>query len=282
MYAAATLISVQVCLTPESRMSAVQLADGELNYLLEGPAGAPVLVLSNSLGTDLHMWDNHVPAFIDHFQVLRYDTRGHGKSLVSDGTYSIEQNGRDVLALLDALHMDQVFFCGLSMGGLIGQWLAINAPQRLHKVVLCNTAARIGNPDVWNPRIETVLRDGQSAMAALRDASVARWFTRSFAEAEPATVDTVVGMLAGTSPQGYAANCAAVRDADFREQIAAIKLPVLVVCGTEDAVTTPADGRFMVERIQGSQMIELHAAHLSSVEAGEAFTAPVLAFLTAE
>ncbi|KWT07247.1 MULTISPECIES: 3-oxoadipate enol-lactonase [Pseudomonas syringae group] len=263
-------------------MPAVQLADGELNYLLEGPAGAPVLVLSNSLGTDLHMWGNQVAAFTGHFQVLRYDTRGHGKSVVSEGTYSIEQNGRDVLALLDALGIGKAFFCGLSMGGLIGQWLAINASERLQRVVLCNTAAKIGNPDIWNPRIDTVLRDGQAAMVALRDASVARWFTPAFALAEPDRVDTVVGMLARTSPHGYAANCAAVRDADFREQIASITLPVLVVCGTEDAVTTPADGRFMVERIQGAQMIELHAAHLSSVEAGEAFSAAVLAFLTAE
>lgn len=262
-------------------MPAVQLADGELNYLLEGPADAPVLVFSNSLGTDLHMWDNQVPAFDRHFRVLRYDTRGHGKSLVSDGSYSIEQNGRDVLALLDALQIDRAFFCGLSMGGLIGQWLAINAPQRLHRVVLCNTAAKIGNPDVWNPRIETVLRDGPSAMAALRDASIARWFTPRFAGAEPSKVEAVVGMLASTSPQGYAANCAAVRDADFREQLTSIQLPVLVVCGTEDVVTTPADGRFMVERIEGARLIELHAAHLSSVEAGKAFSAAVLAFLTA-
>ncbi|RMW25941.1 3-oxoadipate enol-lactone hydrolase [Pseudomonas syringae pv. antirrhini] len=273
---------MRVCLSLEPRMPAVQLADGELNYLLEGPAGAPVLVLSNSLGTDLHMWDNQIAAFTGHFQVLRYDTRGHGKSVVSEGTYSIEQNGRDVLALLDALGIGKAFFCGLSMGGLIGQWLAINASERLQRVVLCNTAAKIGNPDIWNPRIDTVLRDGHAAMVALRDASVARWFTPAFALAEPDRVDTVVGMLARTSPQGYAANCAAVRDADFREQIASITLPVLVVCGTEDAVTTPADGRFMVERIQGAQMIELHAAHLSSVEAGEAFSAAVLAFLTAE
>ncbi|WP_122563008.1 alpha/beta fold hydrolase, partial [Pseudomonas viridiflava] len=149
-------------------MSAVQLADGPLNYLLEGPQDVPVLVLSNSLGTDLHMWDNQIAALTEHFRVLRYDTRGHGQSLVSEGTYSIEQNGRDVLALLDALNLDKVFFCGLSMGGLIGQWLAINAPERLQRVVLCNTAAKIGNPDLWNPRIETVLGDGQSAMAALR------------------------------------------------------------------------------------------------------------------
>lgn len=260
-------------------MPAVKLADGELNYLLEGPAAAPVLVLSNSLGTDLQMWDAQIPALTEHFRVLRYDTRGHGKSLVTEGPYSIEQNGRDVLALLDALDIPRAHFCGLSMGGLIGQWLAINAPERLLRVVLCNTAAKIGTPEVWNPRIETVLRDGPAAMLALRDASVARWFTPEFAITESAKVEPVVGMLAATSPEGYAANCAAVRDADFREQVASIKLPLLVVCGTQDAVTTPTDGRFLVERVAGAQMVEFHAAHLSNVEAGELFTQRVLDFL---
>ncbi|WP_010483626.1 3-oxoadipate enol-lactonase [Pseudomonas sp. S9] len=262
-------------------MSAVQLADGQLNYLLQGPEDAPVLVLSNSLGTDLHMWDAQMPAFTEHFRVLRYDTRGHGQSLVTEGPYSIEQNGRDVLALLDALDIGRAYFCGLSMGGLIGQWLAINAPQRLHKVVVCNTAAKIGNPDVWNPRIETVLRDGTAAMVALRDASIARWFTPEFAEAEPAKVEPIVGMLAQTSPQGYAANCAAVRDADFREQIATITLPFLVVCGIHDAVTTVTDGQFMASRIAGAQQVEFHAAHLSNVEAGDLFSQRVLDFLLA-
>lgn len=262
-------------------MSAVQLADGELNYLLEGPEAAPVLVLSNSLGTDLHMWDNQIPAFTQYFRVLRYDTRGHGKSLVTKGSYTIEQNGRDVVALLDALKIDKAFFCGLSMGGLIGQWLAINAPERFQRVVVCNTAAKIGTPEIWNPRIDAVLRDGQAAMVALRDASIVRWFTPAFAEAEPARVQPIVDMLANTSPQGYAANCAAVRDADFREQIASISVPMLIVCGTGDPVTTPADGHFMLERIPGSQLIELEGAHLSSVEAGDAFARPVLAFLTA-
>lgn len=262
-------------------MSVVQLADGELNYLLEGPANAHVLVLSNSLGTDLHMWDEQMPAFSKHFRVLRYDTRGHGQSLVTEGPYSIEQNGRDVLALLDALGIEQAAFCGLSMGGLIGQWLAINAPQRLHKVVVCNTAAKIGTPEIWNPRIETVLRDGADAMAALRDGSVARWFTEGFAASQPEKVEPIVGMLAQTSPEGYAANCAAVRDADFREQLAAVELPVLVVCGTHDAVTTPADGQFIASQIAGAQQVEFHAAHLSNVEAGELFTRRVLDFLLA-
>jgi len=261
-------------------MPAVTLADGELHYRLDGDAALPVLVLSNSLGTDLHMWDAQVDAFSQHFQVLRYDTRGHGKSLVTEGIYSIGQNGRDVLALLDALGIKQAYFCGLSMGGLIGQWLAINAPERLKRVVLCNTAAKIGGPDVWNPRIEMVLRDGPAAMLALRNASIARWFTPEFAKAETAKVEAVVGMLAATSPQGYAANCAAVRDADFREQLSSIKLPLLMVCGTEDAVTTPADGRFIVERVGGAQLIEFHAAHLSNVEAGDAFSQAVLDFLT--
>jgi 3-oxoadipate enol-lactonase len=260
-------------------MPLIHLPDGDLHYRLDGPQGAPVLLLSNSLGTDLHMWDSQIPAFTRDFQVLRYDTRGHGQSLVTPGTYSIEQNGRDVLALLDALQLPSVLFCGLSMGGLIGQWLAINAAQRIERAVLCNTAAKIGGPDVWNPRIETVLRDGKVAMQALREASIARWFTPAFAETAPQQVEPVVNMLAQTSPQGYAANCAAVRDADFREQISAIKLPVLVVCGTEDAVTTPADGRFLVEHIAGAQYAEFHAAHLSSIEAGSAFGDRVITFL---
>ena len=262
-------------------MPAVQLADGELFYRLDGPVDAPVLVLSNSLGTDLQMWDAQIPAFAEHFRVLRYDTRGHGQSLVTEGPYSIEQNGSDVLALLDALDIAKAHFCGLSMGGLIGQWLAINAPARIQRLVLCNTAAKIGSPEVWNPRIETVLRDGQAAMLALRDASIARWFTPEFAQTQPARVEPVVGMLAATSPQGYAANCAAVRDADFREQVASIVAPTLIVCGTADAVTTPEHGRFIQERIRGAELVEFHAAHLSNVETGELFTRRVLDFLCA-
>ncbi|MEN2395795.1 3-oxoadipate enol-lactonase [Pseudomonas halotolerans] len=260
-------------------MGFVKLAEGELNYCFDGPQDAPVLVLSNSLGTDLHMWDVQVAAFSEHFRVLRFDTRGHGQSLVTEGPYSIEQLGRDVLAMLDQLNIDKVHFCGLSMGGLIGQWLGINAGERLHKLVVCNTAAKIGDPSVWNPRIETVLRDGQAAMVALRDASVARWFTPDFAEAQPATVKKITDMLAATSPQGYAANCAAVRDADFREQLSSIRLPLLVVAGTEDAVTPPSGGHFIQERVSGAEYAEFYAAHLSNVQAGAAFSARVLDFL---
>ena len=260
-------------------MAQLRLAEGELDYTLQGPAGKPVLVLSNSLGTNRHMWDSQVAAFTEHFQVLRYDTRGHGQSLVSAGTYSIEQLGGDVLALLDALQLDKVHFCGLSMGGLIGQWLGINAGERLHKVVICNTAAKIGTQDVWNPRIEMVLGQGEQAMVALRDASIARWFTPAFAEANPSETRRVTDMLAATSPQGYAANCAAVRDADFREQLGAIKVPLLVIAGTEDAVTTPADARFIQSQVAGAEYAEFAAAHLSNVEVGAPFGDRVIEFL---
>ncbi|MBM7059085.1 3-oxoadipate enol-lactonase [Pseudomonas sp. UL073] len=261
-------------------MPAVKLADGELNYLLEGPEDAPVLVLSNSLGTDLHMWDAQIAGFTERFCVLRYDTRGHGQSLVSPGPYSIDQLGRDVLALLDALDIERAHFCGLSMGGLIGQWFGIHAGARLDKLVLCNTAAKIGGPEVWNPRIDTVLAGGAQAMRDLRDASISRWFTAEFAAAEPAKVEPIVGMLAQTAPEGYAANCAAVRDADFREQLGLIEAPTLIVCGSGDPVTTTEHGRFLQQHIRGAELVEFEAAHLSNVQAGDAFTQRVLEFLS--
>lgn len=260
-------------------MPVVHLADGDLHYQLDGPSDAPVLLLSNSLGTDLGMWDTQMVAFTEHFRVLRYDTRGHGQSLASEGFYSIEQLGRDVLALLDQLNIRQASFCGLSMGGLIGQWLGIYAGERLDKLVLSNTAAKIASDEVWNSRIDTVLQGGQQAMSDLRDASIARWFTAEFAATQAAQANRITAMLAATSAQGYAANCAAVRDADFREQLGAIKVPTLIVCGTADAVTTPEHGRFMQQHIAGAQLVELHAAHLSNVEAGEAFTQAVVDFL---
>jgi 3-oxoadipate enol-lactonase len=260
-------------------MATLQLADGVLNYQIDGPQDAPVLVLSNSLGTDLGMWDEQIPAFSEHFRVVRYDTRGHGGSTATEGPYSIEQLGGDVLALLDGLGVQQASFCGLSMGGLIGQWLAINAPQRITRLVICNTAAKIGNAEGWNSRIETVNAGGQQAMRDLRDGSIARWFTPEFSAANPAVADRIVSMLAETSPAGYVANCAAVRDADFREQLGQIQAPVLVVCGSQDAVTTTADGQFMLERLAQGQLLDLHAAHLSNVEAKAAFSQPVLDFL---
>jgi 3-oxoadipate enol-lactonase len=260
-------------------MPSVKLADGELNYRLDGPVDAPVLVLSNSLGTTLEMWDSQVPAFSERFRVLRYDTRGHGGSSVTPGPYSIEQLGRDVLDLADTLGIDRFAFCGLSMGGLIGQWLGINASERLTRLVICNTGAKIGTDEVWNERIDTVLKGGEQAMRDMRDASIARWFTPAFAEREPAVTSRITQMIASTSPAGYAANCAAVRDADYRAQLGAVKVPTLIVCGSKDPVTTPEHGRFIQERIVGAERVEFEAAHLSNVETGDGFTRRVMDFL---
>jgi 3-oxoadipate enol-lactonase len=262
-------------------VATLQLADGVLNYQIDGPADAPVLVLSNSLGTTLGMWDVQIPQLSQSFRVVRYDTRGHGGSSVTQGPYNIEQLGRDVLALLDALKVERAAYCGLSMGGLIGQWLGINAPERFSHIVLCNTAAKIGNAEGWNSRIDTVTAGGAQAMAGLRDGSIARWFTPEFSAANPAVADGIVSMLASTDPAGYTANCAAVRDADFREQLGQIKAKTLIICGSGDAVTTPEDGRFMQQRIAGAQQVDFHAAHLSNVEAGDAFTQALLSFLKA-
>ena len=260
-------------------MATLQLADGVLNYQIDGPSDAPVLVMSNSLGTDLGMWDVQIPELSKSFRVVRYDTRGHGKSSVTEGPYTIEQLGKDVLALLDELKVEKAAYCGLSMGGLIGQWLGINAPTRFTHLVLCNTAAKIGNAEGWNSRIDTVTAGGEQAMRDLRDGSIARWFTPEFSAANPQVADRIVSMLASTNPAGYAANCAAVRDGDFREQLGLIQAKTLIICGTGDAVTTPEDGRFMQARIKDAQVIDFHAAHLSNVEAGDAFTQALLNFL---
>lgn len=260
-------------------MPTVQLADARLNYRFDGPEGAPVLVLSNALGTNLHMWDDQVPVFAKHFRVLRYDTRGHGESSVTPGVYSIEQLGHDVLEVLDALGIQRFSFCGLSMGGLIGQWLGLHAGGRLDRLALCNTGAKIATDQVWNERIKRVLAGHEQAMRDMRDASIARWFTADFANTHPAVVSRITEMIARTSPEGYAANCGAVRDADFREQLDRINVPTLVVCGSRDPVTTVEHGRFIAEHVQNAYLIELSAAHLSNVEANESFTRQVTAFL---
>ncbi|WP_341962404.1 3-oxoadipate enol-lactonase [Pseudomonas sp. RC10] len=260
-------------------MAVVQLQSGQVHYEIEGPADAPVLVLSNSLGTDLHMWDAQVASFSKSFQVLRYDTRGHGQSVVSHGPYSIEQLGRDVLDLLDALKIKRAHFCGLSMGGLIGQWLGIHASERLLKLVLCNTAAKIGGPETWGPRIETVEKGGEAAMKELGAGAVERWFTPDFARDHADKVTAVTSVLAATSPVGYAACCAAVRDADFRKQLGSITVDTLIICGSHDPVTTVADGHFLQNHIPGSQLSDYYAAHLSSVELGQTFTLRVKEFL---
>jgi len=247
-----------------------------LHYRLDGDESLPVLVLSNSLGTNLDMWTPQVAAFTKHFRVLRYDTRGHGASSVPAGPYKIEQLGADVIGLLDDLQIERAHFCGLSMGGITGMWLALAHPQRLSKLVLCNTAAYIGPPENWTNRAAAVERDGVESIAP---AVVDRWLTPGFAAKRPELVKYLRGMLGATDAQGYAANCLAVRDADLREQIKHIALPTLVIAGSGDLPTPPRDGQYLAQTIPGARFVELEAAHISNLQQVELFTRTVLDFL---
>jgi len=251
--------------------------DARIHYRLQGPSGAPVLMFSNSLGTNYSMWDPQSREFQKEFHVLCYDMRGHGQSSVTPGPYSIEQLGRDVIALLDALRLDRVHFCGLSIGGMIGMWLGVSAPDRLRKLVVCNSAAKIATPEIWNARIEAVRTGGMNSIAP---AVIERWFSPAFRAKEAATVASIQKMLEAANVEGYAACCAAVRDFDFRSKLSNIHLPTLVITGAYDSGTPPADGYFLAARIQGAQYTELNAAHLSNLEDPARFTEEVRAFLS--
>ena len=250
----------------------------KIHYELSGVSDAPVVVFSNSLGANLSMWDPQLPEMQKRFRVLRYDTRGHGQSSGSPGAYSIEQLARDLLALLDSLQIHRANFCGLSMGGMIGMWLGLNAPGRFEKIVLCNTGAKIGSEKGWNTRIEVVRRDGVKAVAA---SVVERWFTPEFRARELQVWESALRMLEASPPEGYSACCAAVRDYDARDKISAILLPTLVIAGGKDTATPPTDGRFIAEQISGARYVELDAAHLSNIEASGRFTADLVQFLSA-
>jgi len=256
-------------------MAFAQSGELRTHYELGGSAG-PVLVFCNSLGTDFSMWDAQVASLGRHFRILRYDTRGQGQSSVTADS-TIAQLGRDVVDLLDTLKLERVHFCGLSMGGMIGIWLGVNAPQRLHRLILCNTAARIGSAEMWNARIATVRKDGMKPVAA---AVIERWFTAEFRAAFPERVAKAQTMLESAPPAGYAACCAAIRDMDQRETVVRIKTPTLILYGAQDRVTPPEDAKFLQQRIQGSVKVELNAAHLSNVEQPDAFTDAVSSFLS--
>jgi 3-oxoadipate enol-lactonase len=247
-----------------------------IHYEIEGPEDGPVLLLSNSLGTDLGMWSPQMPSLAARYRVLRYDSRGHGRSEAPEGPYTIDMLGQDAVAVLDAAGVKRALFCGLSKGGMVGQWLGVNAPNRVGRLVLANTAAFIGAPEVWNQRIETVRAQG---MAAIVPGVIDRWFTKPFQERAPDSVARIRDMLLATDPEGYAACCAAVRDMDQRQTIGAIRVPTLVIAGRHDLATSPEQGRLIADTIPGARFLELDAAHLSNIEAEAAFTRALLEFL---
>jgi 3-oxoadipate enol-lactonase/4-carboxymuconolactone decarboxylase len=254
-----------------------EINNTRLFYRLEGRSGLPVLVLSHSLGCDHSMWAPQMPGLLDHFQVLRYDTRGHGASEVPAGDLSLDQLGEDVLALTTRLGIATFAICGLSMGGAIGLWLATKARERLTRLVLANSSAKFGTPDLWNARRKAVLEGG---MQAIVDATMQRFFSPKMQDS--ACAQSTRAVLLGTDPRGYTACCAALRDADNRTILGGVSVPALVIGSDNDPSTPWAEhGAVLAREIPGAKALRLETAHLSNLEQPRAFTAGVLDFLLA-
>jgi 3-oxoadipate enol-lactonase len=254
-----------------------QVATTKLWYRLDGREGAPWLVFSNSLGTTHAMWDGQVEPLAQRFRILRYDTRGHGQSAVAKAPYTLPALGQDVLHLADSLGIERFSFCGLSLGGMTGQWLGAEVAGRVERLVLCNTGARIGNAALWNERIATAETKG---MVALADGAMDRWFTKGFQQSHPADVRRVRDSFLTIDPKGYAACMGAIRDADLRLRLGRIEAPTLVINGSDDTATPPDLGQEIAAAVPGARVVTLPAAHISNIEAKAAFDEALASFLT--
>ncbi|MEN1944567.1 3-oxoadipate enol-lactonase [Luteimonas sp. MJ293] len=256
-------------------MALLELSTHQLHYRVDGDAG-PWVVFCNSLGTDLHMWDAQVEALSTRFRVLRYDRRGHGRSTAAPGPYTLADLGGDVLALMDALEIERAHFCGLSIGGLVGQWLGIHAPERIERLVVCATAVKIGTAESWNQRIALVQDKG---LTPLLDATADRWFTPDFIAANPGVVKDILARFAAVSAEGYAGCCAALAGADLGAQINRIGVPVLAISGDDDPVCTPDDLQAIADGVADGRHLSLPGRHIVNIESAEAFSAALADFL---
>lgn len=258
-------------------MPVLDTGEGRFFYRIDGPETGPIVVLSHSLGLDHAMWDEQAAALAPHVRVLRFDTRGHGASVVVPGDYAIEQLGRDVLALVDALGIARFAFCGLSLGGMVGQWLGVHAADRLTHLVLANTSPRVSEPQAMEARRRLVIERG---MAAVADAVMARFFSPASIAGRGPGVAAARRTLLATSPVGYAGCCAAIRDLDLRHEVGRIAAPTLVIGGDLDVSMPWQDhGAVLASAIPHASAIQFPAAHLSNVEQPRSFAAALLGFL---
>jgi 3-oxoadipate enol-lactonase len=257
-------------------MPYLDLANHRMHYRIDGDAGKPWLTFCNSLGTDLTMWDRQASALSRTHRVLRYDRRGHGLSSTPPAPYALSDLGNDVLALLDALRIDRTHFCGLSIGGLTGQWLAVHAGDRLGVVVLCATAARIGTPESWQARMDSVRSEGLQALAA---ATAERWFSPGFIASEPEAADSVLERFSATRPEGYIGCCAALARGDLRGEIGRISNSVLAVSGDDDPVCPPSELEAIAGAVQRGRHVSLVGRHIINIEAATSFNAVLSDFL---
>ncbi|RWH71454.1 alpha/beta fold hydrolase [Mesorhizobium sp.] len=248
-------------------------------YRLDGPEDRPVLMLSNSIATTFHMWDGQVPELAKSFRVLRYDFRGHGGSDAPAGAYSLDRLGRDVLELLDFLGLARIHFLGLSLGGFVGQWLGIHAPERIDRLILSNTSQHLGPASYFDEQILNVL--AASDLSATADMFMRNWFPASMLDGQSTTVEPFHAAILAMSPQGLAGCFAAVRDADLRRPISLITAPTLVIGGEDDKVTLANHSEAIAATIPSAKLLLLRGVHLLNVERPEEFMEAVLGFLGA-
>ena len=234
------------------------------------------LVFAGSLGTTFEMWNPQMDALSKRFNLVRYDARGHGRSDVFPGAYSIDRLGSDAIDLIDALNLKTVHFCGLSIGGIVGQWLAVRHPERVERLVLANTAAFIGSPEFWQQRIELINNDGVASIwEGIRD----RWFTNEFINSHTELMSQLQTMFKSIDTNGYAACCAAIRDMDLRPFAHLNKLPTLMIAGSEDMATPLEQSEELDRAYSNSQLLALKAGHLSNLERQDEFNQGLLSFL---
>jgi len=238
---------------------------------------APALLLLNALGTRLQMWDDQVGACGKRYELVRYDTRGHGESTIGESqALTLDQLPRDAIAVLDSCGIARAHLCGISMGGMTAMHLARKWPDRVHTLALCNTSAHMPPKDAWDARIKTVIGEGMSAVAPV---IIERWFTPAFRQATSESVERIRQMLLGTDPRGYAACCAAIRDMDLRDSLRSITARTLVIAGSKDLATPPSHAEFIASHIAGAKLVTLESAHLSNIEQTREFNATLLEFL---
>lgn len=256
-------------------MPFIQTDGARLYWRCDGADNRPALLLGNSIGTDHCLWDPVMPALLREFRVIRFDMRGHGASEAPAGEYSIEKLARDALAVADAADAKRFHYAGISLGGMIGMWLGAHAPGRLEKLVLSNTSAYFG-PEGWAARIAAVQAGG---MAAVADMVMGRFFTPAFVAAAGERYATTRRTLLEVNPAGYIGCCAAIRDMDQRATLAGIKAPTLVIAGSLDQATPPAQGQAIAQAVAGARYMDLPCAHIPTLETPAAFASAVLGFL---
>jgi len=247
----------------------IEVDGARIWYIVEGTQNGPPVLLVHSLGTTHELWNEQMPALRDSYRVIRYDTRGHGRSTASAGEFSIQQLGGDALAVLDAANAESAVICGISLGGITSIWLGQNASHRVRRLVLANTAARIGTREGWSTRMREVREEGMKKAA---EAAMVRWFTEDFRSRQPDVVARFLAMASACPLESYVAACAALRDADLRRDLHRITRPTLVIAGSRDPSTTVSDAVYLRDNVPDAELEVLEAAHLSNVERPEEFS----------